>query len=92
MKKLNIKKLMRVKANFTEKKDKNYESKMHIDFQDCTTAIFYLNTNNGHTKFRGLNKIESKKNRVVIFDSNLYHCSMDCTDEPYRIVFNFNYI
>ena len=65
---------------------------MHIDFKDCKTSIFYLNSNNGYTQFERGDKIISKENRVVVFDSNLKHCAVDCTDTKYRIVINFNYL
>ena len=65
---------------------------MHVDFKDCKTAIFYLNTNNGYTLFDKGDKIPSLENRVVEFDSNLKHCAVDHTDTKYRIVINFNYL
>jgi len=92
LKKLNIKKILRIKANLSLRKNENEESKMHIDFKDCKTAIFYFNTNNGYTKFEKSEKINSVENRIVIFNSNLRHCAVDCTDKQFRIVINFNYI
>ncbi len=92
IKKLNIKKILRVKANLSLKKNTNEASNMHIDFKDCKTAIFYFNTNNGFTKFEESNNINSIENSIVIFDSNLKHCAVDCTDKQFRIVINFNYI
>ena len=49
--KLNIKKLLRIKANLTTKKQEHIKGEMHTDFENCTTAIWYLNTNNGYTLF-----------------------------------------
>ena len=57
-----------------------------------TTAIFYLNTCNGYTKFRKSGKkIKTVANRMVIFDSNLEHAAFSQTDEKVRVVINFNY-
>tara|TARA_B100000767_G_C19557449_1_gene447608 strand:+ start:109 stop:597 length:489 start_codon:yes stop_codon:yes gene_type:complete len=92
LKKLDIKKTLRIKANLGLKKYTNEVSNMHIDFKDCKTAIFYFNTNNGCTKFEKSENINSIENRIVIFDSNLKHCAVDCTDKQFRIVINFNYI
>ena len=90
--KLEVKKILRIKANLTLKQSTNTSSEMHIDFKDCKTSIFYLNSNNGYTQFERGDKIISKENRVVVFDSNLKHCAVDCTDTKYRIVINFNYL
>ena len=58
---------------------------------NVTTAILYINTNNGYTKFKKGGKVKSVANRVVIFDSNLEHMGYACTNEKRRIVVNFNY-
>ena len=66
----------------------------HIDFIDdppITTAILYLNSNNGWTEFKKGGKVKSVENRIVIFDSNLEHQGVTCTDELQRVVLNFNY-
>ena len=56
-----------------------------------TTAIYYLNTNNGFTKFENGDKVNSVANRIVIFDSNLKHTGTSCTDSYARLLINFNY-
>ena len=92
LKKLGVKEIIRIKANLTLKQKEHIKSDMHIDFKDCKTAIFYLNTNNGYTLFDKGDKIHSQENRIVEFDSNLKHCAVDHTDTKYRIVINFNYL
>ena len=92
LKKLSVKEIIRIKANLTLKQKEHVPSDMHVDFKDCKTVIFYLNTNNGYTLFDKGDKIPSKENRVVEFDSNLKHCAVDHTDTKYRIVINFNYL
>ena len=92
LKKLGVKEIIRIKANLTLKQRDHIKSDMHIDFKDCKTAIYYLNTNNGYTLFDKGDKIHSQENRVVEFDSNLKHCAVDHTYTKYRIVINFNYL
>tara|TARA_Y100001936_G_C15949425_1_gene599294 strand:+ start:553 stop:1032 length:480 start_codon:yes stop_codon:yes gene_type:complete len=90
--KLNIKKLLRIKANLTTKKQEQIKGEMHTDFENCKTAIWYLNTNNGYTLFQDGNKVECIENRMVIFDSNKKHCGVESSDSEFRIVINFNYL
>ena len=92
LKKLGAKEIIRIKANLTLKQKEHIKSDMHIDFKDCKTAIYYLNTNNGYTLFDKGDKIHSQENRVVEFDSNLKHCAVDHNDTKYRIVINFYYL
>ena len=56
-----------------------------------TTAIFYINTNNGYTEFEDGTRVESVANRIVNFPANLKHRGTRCTDQKIRIVINFNY-
>ena len=68
------------------------EPSYHTDNSfNCTTAIFYLNTNNGYTKFKDGTKIESISNRAIYFDSDLMHFGSTCTDKDFRFVLNINY-
>ena len=97
IKKLNMKKVIRIKANKTFKKSTNIESEMHIDVkrkddEKFKTAVFYCNTNNGSTLFENGERVSSKENRAVIFDGKTLHCGVDSTDSLRRVVINFNYI
>jgi len=86
--------LVRVKANLLLNTDKIVEHGMHVDFKNpkVTTGIFYINTNNGYTKFENGKKIKSIQNQYVEFDSQLKHTGTSCTDAEKRLVINFNYI
>ena len=66
---------------------------MHVDTskENIKTAVYYCNTNNGSTLFQNGKKVDSKGNRIVIFDGHQKHCGVDCTDENVRVVINFNY-
>ena len=89
--KLGVKKLVRIKANLNTRTLFHRKTGWHYDFEDMTTSILYLNTNNGWTEIEGYGKINSVANRVVIFDSNLKHTGVTTTDEKIRVMLNFNY-
>ena len=89
--KLGVKKLVRIKANLNPRTLFHKKAGYHIDFKDIMTAVYYVNTNNGWTKFKKGGRVKSVANRVVIFDSNLEHSGVTCTDEKRRMVINFNY-
>lgn len=90
--KINPKSILRIKANLTTKTDEIVEHGYHIDFENASTCVFYLNTNNGYTKFKNENIISSTENRALFFDSNMQHTGSTCTDSFNRIVINLNYI
>jgi hypothetical protein len=93
LKKINPKVVHRLKANLGPITDKPRQTDWHTDFQDrvCTTAVFYLNTNNGYTAFKNGEKVESVANRLLTFDSRLEHAGVSCTDKNFRAVINLNY-
>ena len=87
---LKPKSLIRVKANLTVRTEKQVIFEKHKDQDfDCKVAIFYLNSNNGYTLINN-KKIKSLKNRMVFFP-NCWHRSSTATDQPNRMVINFNY-
>jgi len=94
--KINWFSLLRIKANLLQRTDKIIEHGMHTDYQDKThkikTGIFYVNTNNGYTKFKNNKIIKSEENKYIEFDCSEPHTGTTCTDSDYRIVINFNYI
>tara|TARA_Y100000361_G_scaffold108210_1_gene98039 strand:- start:48 stop:623 length:576 start_codon:yes stop_codon:yes gene_type:complete len=92
--KLRAKFLIRIKANLTTATDKPIRSDWHIDHEyEGTTAIYYLNTNNGYTVFRDFpQRIPSRENRVLIFPTSLYHAGISQTDTKARYLINFNYL
>ena len=69
-------------------------SDFHRDFNNkkITTAIFYLNTNNGYTEFKDGNRIDCVRNRFIMFPVNTSHRVIGQTDVSHRIVLNFNFI
>ena len=91
--KINPKALVRIRAALMVKRDRIEADAYHVDVNNynCKTAIYYLNTNNGYTKFESGQKIDSIANRFIVFDSNLRHTGSLTTDSKYRALINFNY-
>ena len=91
--------IFRIKANLLTKTSNIIENEFHVDMdilsdeklKHWTTSIFYMNTNNGYTKFEDGTKVESVANRLVSFPANKKHTGTSCTDEKIRVVLNFNY-
>jgi hypothetical protein len=93
--KLNAKYIFRIKANLRPRTSQGVLGKFHTDMNlNQQTAIFYLNTNNGYTKFKDntLDDVPSVANRLLTFFGHLEHCGCSATDCNNRIVLNINYI
>ena len=93
LKKLEVRSLIRIKANLLVRNSKIIQHGFHTDntFNEATTAIYYVNSNNGYTEFEDGTKVESVANRLVTFPSSVKHSGTTCTNSPTRIVINFNY-
>jgi hypothetical protein len=92
--KMECKALSEIRLNLTVNKYTQESSNWHVDrFYKCFTSIFYVNTNNGYTLIDDDKKIkiESKENRMLIFDSQIKHMAVSQTDVERRIVINFNF-
>lgn len=91
--KINPAAMLRMKANLMSVTSERIVHQMHIDLDHiiCTTAILYMNTNNGVTIFEDRSEVQSVANRLVYFDSNIRHTSTSCTDKKVRCVLNLNY-
>ena len=96
IKKMQIKSLLRIQANYYPRTTNIIEHGYHSDFpfevNNCKTAIFYLNSCNGYTKLKENQKVASVGNRLLIFDSDTLHTSSTCTDKSFRAVINVNYL
>ena len=91
---LNCKDIIKVRANLNTRTENIEEFYMHTDVPSSfksKTAIYYVNSNDGYTKFEGDQKIESVANSMIVFDSNINHTGTTCTNTKRRIVINFNY-
>ena len=63
-----------------------------IPWTDTTTAIFYINTNNGYTMFENGEKIPCLANRLAIFPNDLMHTGVSQTDTKRKVTLNLNYL
>ena len=86
--------IIKIKSNLRTKSPMLVESGLHRDvfLPGSFTAIYYVNTCNGYTKWEDGDKIESQANMLVVFPSNMRHLGTSCTDVNRRTVINFNYM
>ena len=95
--KIQPKEIFRIKANLLTRTPETEVNTFHNDIADLgilpwTTAVFYMNTNNGYTEFETGAKVESIENRMVVFPAEMKHRGTSCTDKKVRVVINFNYL
>ena len=84
--------ILRIKGILLPRTETNIEHGFHQDNQHKSkVAIYYVNTNDGYTKFAEGDIIDSVANRLVLFDSHQYHTGATCTDKKIRVAINFNY-
>ena len=93
--KLEASAFIRIKANLTMATPHIIETYMHHDYSsnmEHNIAIYYLNDNDGYTKFESTGEIiRSVGNRILIFDGREKHCGTTHTNQKFRCVINFNY-
>ena len=83
--------LVRIKANLNPPSENIIEYDYHQDQKfKCKAAIYYLNDNDGYTVINK-EKVLSKKNRMVFFDSDVKHFGTNSTNCNNRMLINFNY-
>lgn len=89
---LEVKSLIRIKANLYPSTDNIEYHSDHIDYEfPHKGAIFYLNNNNGLTILEDGTEVESIENRLLLFDPSKPHRSTTCTNDKCRVNVNFNY-
>jgi hypothetical protein len=92
LKKLNIKKLYKVRTNLLVPTKEHIYHEFHTDWTTPhKVALFYVTDSNGWTVLKDTAKVKCIKNRILVFDGMIEHHSVSSTDEP-RCVINFNYI
>ena len=95
LEKMNPLSLLRIKANMGPATSTRIVSGLHTDYPstipNLKTAVFYLNDNNGATLFENGEEVASVANRLVVFDNNIKHSGVSCTDTKVRSVINFCY-
>lgn len=84
--------LIRIKVNLNVNQQEQIKSHWHTDCTEPhTTALLYLNTNNGYTEFEDNKKVESVANRMIIFDGQTKHRGVTQTNTKSRYAININY-
>ena len=90
---LKVKCLLRIKANLYPNTKKILEHAMHVDYDfRHSGAVLSINTCDGYTKLKDGTKIDSIRNRILLFDPSEEHCSTTTTNVPARFNININYI
>ena len=85
--------LLRLRVNFYPHAPELFEHGMHVDFDfEHNGAILYLNTCDGYTKLEDGTKIASVRNRLLVHNPYLKHCSTNTTDTKARFLININYV
>tara|TARA_R100001132_G_C3261365_1_gene85382 strand:- start:810 stop:1310 length:501 start_codon:yes stop_codon:yes gene_type:complete len=91
--KLNIKTLIRAKANFYPNQGHQYIHPPHIDFSyKHSGCLFSVNTTNGFTRFVDGTTVIGKENQAMFFDPSILHFSSTATDTKYRLNIQINYL
>jgi hypothetical protein len=89
---INIKALIRVKANLNPNQNIKKLNEPHTDYNfSHKGAIYSINTCNGGTILQDGTKIDSVENRILFFDPSLEHDVEFCTDQKVRVNININY-
>ena len=87
---------VRIKINLGTRDSEHTMGGWHSDAKigapsaNLTTAIFYMNTNNGYTLLE-TEKIESVENRLVVFPCDMLHTGISQTDTKIRVTLNLNF-
>lgn len=89
---LEPKSLMRIKGNLYPSTSTIIEHDPHVDLDfSHKSAVYYVNSNDGFTILEDGTRIESKANRILLFDASKPHQSTTCTNDKFRVTINFNY-
>jgi hypothetical protein len=95
--KLQVSSLLRAQINLTPNTGRLNKAGFHVDVSKSflgkgMTAIYYINSNNGYTEFSDGTVVKSVENRICLFPNNMAHAGVSCTDSPYRLVLNLNWL
>jgi len=92
---------IRIKGNLSTINSKPMVGGWHCDmtadgnampWTDTTTAIFYMNTNNGYTMFENGKKVSCEENKLATFPNNILHTGVSQTDTKVKVTLNLNYL
>jgi len=82
----------RIKTNSTLMTSEVIENGLHPDMNQkgFTSALYFVNTCNGYCRI-GNEKIYSRENSILFFDSDMMHTGTTCSDAPRRVIINMVY-
>ena len=84
--------IFRIKSNLQLRTESIEKTGWHDDgFGNCTTAIYYINSNNGVTEFEDGSSVNSVANRLVTFNGTMKHRGSTHTNTKTRVLINLNY-
>jgi hypothetical protein len=90
--KLEMKAIIRIKGNCYPRTHKVEQHKDHVDYPyEHRAAIYYINDCNGFTILEDGKKIQSKANRLLLFEGHKAHRSTSTTNAKARFNINFNF-
>lgn len=97
IRRINAQAWLRTKCNLTPRTEETYTYGLHVDIDDFygKTAIFYINENNGMTSFsvgKQVYFVPPMANRLAVFDANIEHTGLSCTDQKVRCLINLNFL
>ena len=84
--------IFRIKSNLQLRTESIEKTGWHDDgFGDCTTSIYYINSNDGVTEFEDGSLVDSVANRMVSFNGRTKHRGSTHTNTKTRVLINLNY-
>lgn len=91
LKKIEVLGLVEIKSNlyFGNTFIQSFKKEKKYDFS-VGTAVYYLNSNDGYTLLEDGSKIESRENRILLFEDCNYY-ETNCTDNSCRANITINY-
>ena len=87
--------MTRIKVNMYTRTHEVQEHPWHVDHNKCEGLkglLLSFNTNDGYTGFDDGTQVDSVENRAIIFDATQRHHSTSCSNAPYRMNMNINYV
>ena len=87
--------ITRIKVNMYTRTHEVQNHPWHVDSQDIVGLrglLLCFNTCDGYTGFDDGTEINSVENRGILFDATERHHSTSCSNAPYRLNMNINYV
>lgn len=88
---LKYEKIFNLNIKYYPQTNKIIDIKNEVANEENNICLF-LNKNNGHMKFIGMNGIPSEENRCVLFPSKMEYFQSTSTDPQGRYIINMSYI